>query len=150
MKPIIALLALSAPLAWANPLPKQPAPQTQEQSQNQNQGQNQVQYQNAQGGQAGSNQWADASRMYVFPGVALGGPSLPAGLCPMNDRVAWGVAWNFFWIDTSTVRTDMQCLEAMLSVMRMTAPKPVLLPPLKKGECLHPPKKPKMVCKTVT
>ena len=102
------------------------------------------------GGQGGSNQWADSSRMYVFPGVALGGPALPSGLCPMNDRLAWGILWNAFWIDTSTVRTDMQCLEAMLGVMRMTAPKPVVLQPIKKGDCLHPPKKPKMVCKRVT
>jgi hypothetical protein len=60
----------------------------------------------------------------------------------MNDRLAWGIGWNFFWVDQSTVRTDMACLDAVLSVVKSHPVKTAVLPPLKPCETLHPPKKP--------
>lgn len=50
---------------------------------------------------------------------------LPAGLCAMNDSDHW----SFFFItrSTSKVRTDMECLDKVLSMLRDTAPKPVVV-----------------------
>lgn len=69
------------------------------------------------------------SRYYVFPGPVAATP-LPANLCPQNDSLAWSFGWNLVSYATSTVRTDMACLERVAEWMRATArPLPVLQGP---------------------
>lgn len=61
---------------------------------------------------------------YVLPAPAAAAP-LPAGMCPQGDSSAYSVLWGLVSWANSTTRTEMACLDKVLSVLRETAPKPV-------------------------
>lgn len=93
---------------------------------------------------AGSSSWAnagggssslDTGNFYVLPAPVAAAP-LPANLCPQGDSVAWSIGWNFFSYSRSSTRTEIECLEKVLDVIRANAPKPVaqVLPPLTPAE----------------
>lgn len=61
---------------------------------------------------------------YVLPAPATAAP-LPAGMCPQGDSSAVSVLWGLVSWANSTTRTEMACLDKVLTVLRETAPKPV-------------------------
>lgn len=63
---------------------------------------------------------------YVLPSPAAAAP-LPPGLCPMGDSASYSIAWGFVSWSLSSTRTEMQCLDKVLSMLRDTAPKPVVV-----------------------
>ena len=69
---------------------------------------------------------------------------LPTGLCPQGDSVSFGILWNMFSYARSSTRTEMECLEKVLAVVKAQTPpqvvyrlndgvtaEPVMCPPLK-------------------
>jgi len=76
--------------------------------------------------------------MYVFPAPVHAAP-LPANLCPKGDSLSWSIGWNFFSWASSTTRTELECLEKVLVVVRAqpVVPEP-RLPALLPGQHLHP------------
>jgi len=105
------------------------------------------------GAQSDSN--ADASNslsntfgrqnLYVFPAPVNAAP-LPANLCPQGDSISWSIGWNFISYAKSTTRTEMQCLEMVLTSIKAAAPviQPAMIPltPAEQKElaCLEQPK----------
>lgn len=87
--------------------------------------------------QAGSDADADASNslsntfgrqnFYVFPAPVSAAP-LPANLCPKGDSISWSIGWNFFSYAASTTRTELECLEKTLQLIK--AAHPVIQPAL--------------------
>lgn len=80
---------------------------------------------------------------YVMPAPVAAAP-LPAGLCPQGDSVSFGILWNMFSYARSSTRTEMECLEKVLAVVKAQTPpqvvyrlndgvtaEPVMCPPLK-------------------
>ncbi len=61
---------------------------------------------------------------YVLPAPAAAAP-LPAGMCPQGDSSAYSVLWGLVSWANSTTRTEMACLDKVLTVLRETAPKPL-------------------------
>jgi hypothetical protein len=87
------------------------------------------------GGNGGSAGFTDSSRssLYVFPPPAAAAP-LPGTVCPKGDSLAWSIGWGFFSYAVSSTRTELDCLERWVSLMRATAPAPqahplLLIPP---------------------
>ena len=91
---------------------------------------------------AGVN-WAADSNFYAMPAPVAAAP-LPAGLCPQGDSMSVGILWNMFSYARSSTRTEMECLEKVLAVVRAQTPptvvyrlndgvtaEPVMCPPLK-------------------
>lgn len=91
------------------------------------------------GSASGSAAVTDSSRygMYVFPAPVSAAP-LPANLCPKGDSLSWSVGWNFFSWASSSTRTELECLEKVLAVVRAqpVVHEPRLYP--RAGENLHP------------
>ncbi len=101
-------------------------------------------------GQASSN-FNDNSRgggFYVLPAAGAAAP-LPGTICPKGDSQAWGIGWNFFWTSTSSTRTELECLDRMLEIMRaqrtpaveprlpaLAPGDPVLAPSIKKAKAV--------------
>lgn len=83
--------------------------------------------------QAGSNSSVnsnfDGSNLYVFPAPVMAAP-LPANLCPKGDSLSWSIGWNFFSYSISTTRTELECLEKTLALIKATQPviQPTLAP----------------------
>lgn len=80
---------------------------------------------------------------YVMPAPVAAAP-LPTGLCPQGDSVSFGILWNMFSYARSSTRTEMECLEKVLAVVKAQTPpqvvyrlndgvtaEPVMCPPLK-------------------
>lgn len=80
---------------------------------------------------------------YVMPAPVAAAP-LPAGLCPQGDSVSFGILWNMFSYARSSTRTEMECLDKVLAVVKAQTPpqvvyrlndgvtaEPVMCPPLK-------------------
>lgn len=80
---------------------------------------------------------------YVMPAPVAAAP-LPAGLCPQGDSMSVGILWNMFSYARSSTRTEMECLEKVLAVVKAQTPpqvvyrlndgvtaEPVMCPPLK-------------------
>lgn len=80
---------------------------------------------------------------YVMPAPVAAAP-LPAGLCPQGDSMSIGILWNMFSYARSSTRTEMECLEKVLAVVKAQTPpqvvyrlndgvtaEPVMCPPLK-------------------
>lgn len=68
--------------------------------------------------------------LYVLPAPVSAAP-LPANLCPQGDSVAWSFGWNFISYSKSSTRTEMECLErvlTMIKAMSPAVPAPVLAP----------------------
>lgn len=63
---------------------------------------------------------------YVMPAPVAAAP-LPAGLCPQGDSVSFGVLWNMFSYARSSTRTEMECLDKVLAVVKAQTPAPVVL-----------------------
>lgn len=61
------------------------------------------------------------SNLYVLPAPVQAAP-LPAGLCPQGDSVSIGILWNLFSYSRSSTRSEMECLDKVLSAVRQ-APK---------------------------
>lgn len=77
----------------------------------------------------GSSSVTDASRLYVLPPPAAAAP-LPATTCPKGDSESWSIGWGFVSFAKSTTRTELECLERVVALMRASAPPaspPVLL-----------------------
>jgi hypothetical protein len=76
----------------------------------------------------------------VLPTAGAAAP-LPATLCPKGDSSAWGIGWNFFWTSTTSTRTELECLERVLAIVKASQPVVVeqRLPPISPGQPLHPP-----------
>jgi hypothetical protein len=58
---------------------------------------------------------------------------LPSGLCPKGDSSYVQVFWGLLTVASSSTRSEMECLDKVLSMLRDTAPKPVvnyLQPPI--------------------
>mgnify|MGYP006053591267 FL=1 len=62
---------------------------------------------------------------YVMPAPVAAAP-LPAGLCPQGDSVSFGILWNMFSYARSSTRTEMECLEKVLAVVKAQTPPPVV------------------------
>jgi hypothetical protein len=71
---------------------------------------------------SGVNYDGGNSRTYVAPAPVYATP-LPANLCPLGDSVAFSIGWNFFSYAKSSVRTEIECLEKVLAVLK---PAPVV------------------------
>lgn len=80
---------------------------------------------------------------YVMPAPVAAAP-LPAGLCPQGDSMSIGILWNMFSYARSSTRTEMECLDKVLAVVKAQTPpqvvyrlndgvtaEPVMCPPLK-------------------
>ncbi len=63
---------------------------------------------------------------YVMPAPVAAAP-LPAGLCPQGDSVSFGILWNMFSYARSSTRTEMECLDKVLAVVKAQTPAPVVL-----------------------
>ncbi len=61
------------------------------------------------------------SNLYVMPAPVQAAP-LPAGLCPQGDSMSIGILWNLFSYSRSSTRSEMECLDKVLSAVRQ-APK---------------------------
>lgn len=73
---------------------------------------------------AGAN--AQAGSLYNMPkteayGVSFSAPALaaalPGYLCPKGDSLSWSILWGAFSMSTSTTRTEMECLDKLVSIM---------------------------------
>lgn len=73
---------------------------------------------------AGVN-WTADSNFYVMPAPVAAAP-LPAGLCPQGDSMSIGILWNMFSYARSSTRTEMECLEKVLAVVKAQTPPPVV------------------------
>lgn len=62
---------------------------------------------------------------YVMPAPVAAAP-LPTGLCPQGDSVSFGILWNMFSYARSSTRTEMECLEKVLAVVKAQTPPPVV------------------------
>ena len=62
---------------------------------------------------------------YVMPAPVAAAP-LPAGLCPQGDSMSIGILWNMFSYARSSTRTEMECLEKVLAVVKAQTPPPVV------------------------
>ncbi len=62
---------------------------------------------------------------YVMPAPVAAAP-LPAGLCPQGDSVSFGILWNMFSYARSSTRTEMECLDKVLAVVKAQTPPPVV------------------------
>lgn len=71
------------------------------------------------GGAGGSASLADFSRqnMYVLPAPVQAAP-LPPGLCPQGDSMSIGILWNMFSYSSSSTRSEMACLDKVLTAAR--------------------------------
>lgn len=78
------------------------------------------------GGAGGSGQGGSVTQgnTYVLPAPAAAAP-LPGGLCPKGDSETWSFGFGFLSWSRSSTRTEMECLDKVLAVLRETAPKPV-------------------------
>lgn len=81
------------------------------------------------GGAGGSLSFDEFGRqnLYVLPAPVQAAP-LPPGLCPQGDSMSIGILWNLFSFSQSSTRTEMQCLEMVLSSIK--AAQPVIQPAL--------------------
>jgi hypothetical protein len=52
---------------------------------------------------------------------------LPSGLCPKGDSSYVQVFWGLLTVASSSTRSEMECLDKVLSMLRDTAPKPVVV-----------------------
>jgi hypothetical protein len=79
------------------------------------------------GGAGGSLSFDEFGRqnLYVLPAPVQAAP-LPPGLCPQGDSISVGILWNLFSFSQSSTRTEMQCLEMVLSSIK--AAQPVIQP----------------------
>lgn len=84
---------------------------------------------NAAGGSVSAPDYS-RQNFYVLPAPVSAAP-LPANLCPKGDSLSWSIGWNFFSYAKSSTRTELECLEKMLALIKAMqpppAPKPVLL-----------------------
>jgi hypothetical protein len=106
MKTIALVTLLAATSASANNWPPvNPVPQTQEQSAN-----------SYSSPQLYNN---PSTRAY---GLSFSAPALaaalPGYLCPQGDSLSWSVGWGLFSYSTSTTRTEAECLDKLIAVMR--------------------------------
>lgn len=62
---------------------------------------------------------------YAMPAPVAAAP-LPAGLCPQGDSMSIGILWNMFSYARSSTRTEMECLEKVLAVVKAQTPPPVV------------------------
>ena len=74
---------------------------------------------------AGVN-WTADSNFYAMPAPVAAAP-LPAGLCPQGDSMSIGILWNMFSYARSSTRTEMECLDKVLAVVKAQTPAPVVL-----------------------
>jgi hypothetical protein len=124
--------------------------QGQDQGQHQGQGQNQNasasvnanQNANSNANQTSSNSYYSPStsnaRSYSVFSSASATP-LPAGVCPKGDSVYVQVFFGLFTYSTSSTRTEMECLEQMIALVRAHNPAPVVQQiVLAPGEQVHP------------
>lgn len=54
--------------------------------------------------------------MYVLP-APVQAAALPAGLCPQGDSMSIGLLWNLFSYSRSSTRSEMECLDKVLSAV---------------------------------
>lgn len=52
---------------------------------------------------------------------------LPTGLCPKGDSSYVQVLWGLLTVANSSTRTEMECLDKVLAMLRETAPKPIVM-----------------------
>ena len=71
----------------------------------------------------GTSSLSDFSRqnMYVLPAPVQAAP-LPPGLCPQGDSMSIGILFNLFSYSRSSTRTEMECLDKVLAVIRAQTP----------------------------
>ncbi|HET8905465.1 MAG TPA: hypothetical protein VFN11_00730 [Ktedonobacterales bacterium] len=79
----------------------------------------------ATGGAAGAGGSVRAGDSYAF--VSGSATPLPPGLCPKGDSSYVQVFWGLLTVANSSTRTEMECLDKVLGMLRDTAPKPVPL-----------------------
>lgn len=73
------------------------------------------------GAQSGGNvSTLGNTQMYVLP-APVSAANLPAFNCPLGDSVSFSVGWNFFSYARSSIRTEMECLDRTLAVMKAVA-----------------------------
>ncbi len=65
--------------------------------------------------------------MYVLPAPVQAAP-LPPGLCPQGDSMSVGILWNLFSYARSSTRSEMECLDKVLAVVKPVAPVVSLAP----------------------
>lgn len=66
-----------------------------------------------------------AGDSYAF--VSGSATPLPPGLCPKGESSYVQVFWGLFTLATSSTRTEMECLDKVLAMLRETAQKPVVV-----------------------
>jgi len=140
MKPFLAFvlaLLLTPQLAQAtdykHPIPPTPSPTSQADSTSQA---NALSTSNAQAGAGASIDYYSAgARSYaLFSG---GAAPLPATTCPKGDSSYLQIGWGLLTVASSTTRTEMECLEKVLSAMKA---QPLPVPPkLPMTDQIHPP-----------
>lgn len=64
-----------------------------------------------------------AGDSYAF--VSGSATPLPPGLCPKGDSSYVQVLWGLLTVASSSTRTEMECLDKVLGMLRDTAPKPI-------------------------
>lgn len=77
----------------------------------------------ASGGAGGSLKQGDS---YALMSSGSAAP-LPSGLCPKGESQYLQVLFGLFTWATSSTRTEMECLDKVLAMLRDTAPKPVVV-----------------------
>lgn len=79
----------------------------------------------------GTSSLSDFSRqnMYVLPAPVQAAP-LPPGLCPQGDSMSIGILWNLFSYSRSSTRSEMECLDKVLSSIRSQASPVIIQAPL--------------------
>jgi len=74
----------------------------------------------------GSIDYKADSNFYVAPAPVAAAP-LPAGLCPQGDSMSVSILWNMFSYARSSTRTEMECLDKVLAVVKAQTPAPVVM-----------------------
>lgn len=75
----------------------------------------------------------ESGNFYMLPAPVMAAP-LPANLCPQGDSLAWSIGWNFFSYSRSSTRTELECLEKVLTIIRAQQPAMPTLAPLTDAE----------------
>lgn len=143
---IAAMLVFGAASAHATgnhkpPRPAQAEPQRQAQVQQQAQQQAQAIDMSLMTNPAASSS-TSAGNTYLLPAPASAAP-LPAGICPQGDSESWSVVWGFVSYSRSSTRSEMACLDKLVTVVRETEPQAASAPVVnyiasEPGKCTPP------------
>lgn len=74
---------------------------------------------------------------YALAAPAAAAP-LPSGLCPKGDSESFSIIWGLVSWAKSSTRTEMECLDKVLAMLRDTSPKYAVAQPAITNYLAHP------------